>query len=68
ALPGSGVAFPILPYDAVYVITIAAGISGLTLDGVPVLFSVAGANVFVAAGHSLTPTYAGSPVFEVLPI
>ena len=68
-LQGSGTAFLLLPYDAVYVITTATGLSGLTLDGTALApIAAVGDSFFVAAGHSLVPTYSGTPVFKVLPI
>jgi hypothetical protein len=67
SLPGTGVAFPLLPYDANYVVSNSTGLTGLTLDGYSVSYAT-GTAIFVAANHSLVPTYNGSPTFNVLPI
>jgi hypothetical protein len=67
ALPGTGVAFPLLPYNAVYVVTTTTGLTGLTLDGTAVSYA-AGIPIYVSANKALIPTYSGSPVFELIPI
>ena len=63
--------FPLLPYDAVYVITTVGGMTALTLDGQALFnatFSV-GQQIYVAANHTLIATWAATaPVFEILPI
>ncbi len=66
-LPGTGVAFPLLSYDANYVVTSATGITGLTLDGTAVSYAT-GAIIFVPAQHNLIPTYSGTPTFKILPM
>ena len=63
--------FPLLPYNAVYVLTTIGGMSALTLDGQALFnatFSI-GQQVYVAANHTLTATWATTaPVFAILPI
>lgn len=67
SLPGTGVAFPLLPYDVNYVVTSATGITGLTLDGTAVAYAT-GTIIYVPAQHAIIPTYTGVPTFEILPI
>ncbi|HKT21222.1 MAG TPA: hypothetical protein VJR06_01170 [Nitrososphaerales archaeon] len=65
--PATGVAFPLLAYDAIYVMTQKAGVSGITLDG-QALLTTADVPIPVGANHSLATTWATSaPVFQVLP-
>ncbi|MGA8604973.1 MAG: right-handed parallel beta-helix repeat-containing protein [Thermoplasmata archaeon] len=62
--------FPLLPFDAVYVMTTVGGISALTLDGQGLGSSFfPGLQVFVGANHTLTAKWATTaPVFSILPL
>jgi len=60
--------WPLLPYDANYVLVAQNGQSALSLDGKPIAFTLA-APVFVAAGHTLISTWSGTaPTYDILPI
>jgi hypothetical protein len=61
--------FPLLPYDAIYVITTVGGMTALTLDGQSLApISAVGDQISVPANHTLIATWATTaPVFEVIP-
>ncbi len=61
---------PLLPYDAIYVITTVGGMTALTLDGQALApIAAVGDNYYVAANHTLIATWATTaPIFEILPI
>ena len=62
--------FPLLPYDAIYVITTVGGMTALTLDSQALFggtFAV-GQQIYVGANHALIATWATTAsIFQVLP-
>lgn len=67
SLPGTGVAYPTLYYDATYVVTTATGLTGLAVQGVAVSIII-GIPIPVTANQVIVPTYTGgSLVIKVIP-